>query len=247
MVGPVGQIKTIRRFRIADQVVQQISQAILSGSMAPGERLPPERDLALRFEVTRTSVRDGLKKLEGFGMITIKPGEGAFVRDVHREATLSALEPILLAAAEGQADMMRGVQEFRVLLQCEVARCAAERRTEDEARVIEGLAARMSQTTDPRALQRLDWDLCQAYIAAAHNVIFALVMNTVRPLHERWAPVYFALPGVADRTARYHRLLALAIRRRDAAKAVRITRLLLDYSDPLLFENVRSLFLEASS
>ena len=68
----------IKSTRIYEEIVRQIKTMIAEGRLKSGDQLPPERDLAEKFLVSRTSVREALRALESVGLIEIRPGEGTF-------------------------------------------------------------------------------------------------------------------------------------------------------------------------
>src|ERR671939_1959833 len=73
-------IEPVRRSRIYEHIVEQIRALIREGRWAPGDQIPPERELAERFRVSRTSVRETLRALEMRGVIDSRQGGGTFVR-----------------------------------------------------------------------------------------------------------------------------------------------------------------------
>lgn len=68
--------------KAANAIIHQIEKLIMRGVLHPGERLPSERDLAAKFEVSRPTLRDALSKLEESGLIVTRPGAGAYVAQV---------------------------------------------------------------------------------------------------------------------------------------------------------------------
>ena len=86
-------LEPVRSTRIYEEIVRQIRLLIADGHLKSGDRLPPERDLAERFRVSRTSVREAMRALESRGLIGIRPGEGAFVREVSVETLVEPLAP----------------------------------------------------------------------------------------------------------------------------------------------------------
>jgi DNA-binding FadR family transcriptional regulator len=74
-------ITPIRRSTLGEAIIEQLSRLILNGSYKPGEQLPSERELASQFGVARGPVREALRALALAGLIEIKPGHGAFVRN----------------------------------------------------------------------------------------------------------------------------------------------------------------------
>src|SRR2546422_6886834 len=69
-------IEPIKSTRIYEEIVRQIKTMISEGRLKSGDQLPPERDLAEKFVVSRTSVREALRALESLGLVEIRPGEG---------------------------------------------------------------------------------------------------------------------------------------------------------------------------
>ena len=84
-------IEPVRRSRIYEHIVEQIRAFIREGRWAPGDQIPPERELADRFRVSRTSVREALRALEMQGVIESKQGGGTFVRTADTEALVPPL------------------------------------------------------------------------------------------------------------------------------------------------------------
>src|ERR1700712_3010602 len=86
-----------QRVRSFDHIVGQIRDQIASGGIAPGERLPSERDLGVAFGVSRTTLREALRALEAQGVIEIRTGSrgGAFVAEPSSELVAAALGALL--------------------------------------------------------------------------------------------------------------------------------------------------------
>src|SRR5207245_9948790 len=76
------ELEPIRKTRIYEEVASQIQRLIADGRLRPGDHLTPERELAERFGVSRTSVRDAIRVLELMELIENRQGEGTVVRDL---------------------------------------------------------------------------------------------------------------------------------------------------------------------
>src|ERR1700716_2267574 len=116
-------IEPVKRSRIYEHIVDQIHALIREGRWSPGDQIPPERELAERFRVSRTSVREALRALEMQGIIDSRQGGGTFVRTADTEALVP---PLAAAILRGQRGLAEG-HEFRELMEPGIARLAATR------------------------------------------------------------------------------------------------------------------------
>lgn len=125
-------------------VVRHLRRAIHLGEFAPGAKLPTERDLAELLEVSRATLREALRELKGEGYIEIRRGQrgGVFVRD-----GLESNEALKKWFRDQGTDM-EGVADFRLSVEPLAARRAAKRATKALVADLEGLNARMAETTE---------------------------------------------------------------------------------------------------
>src|SRR5437867_6597662 len=114
---------------------------IVSEERAPGERLPPEADLALEFGVSRGVAREAIRGLEERGLVRVKHGRGSTVTP---RQSWNVLDPDVLAAllqSEDRSDLVSELLETRKLIEVECAGLAAERATEEDLAMIAGALA----------------------------------------------------------------------------------------------------------
>src|SRR5690348_4949912 len=128
-------IEPVRRSRIYEHIVEQIRALIREGRWAPGDQIPPERELAERFRVSRTSVREALRALEMQGIIDSRQGGGTFVRTADTEALVPPLAAAILRGRRELAEVL----EVRELIEPGIARRAAERATDEHVSELESL------------------------------------------------------------------------------------------------------------
>ena len=114
------------RRRIHESVAEQLRDAVLDGRFAVGKRLPPERELALEFQVNRTSVREAIKVLEGLGLVRVRQGAGAIVQPL-TQWSLSVLPHMIHRDGRTDAQAMADVAEVLNPLFLEMARLAIAR------------------------------------------------------------------------------------------------------------------------
>jgi GntR family transcriptional repressor for pyruvate dehydrogenase complex len=110
---------------IAVQVVDRIQGLIQTGELNPGDQLLPERELAEKLGVSRTSVRKAMATLEGRGIIEVTPRDGAYVRRPNLE---EAMEPLAQALFH-ERDQVFYQFEVRQMIETQAVRLAAQRRS----------------------------------------------------------------------------------------------------------------------
>lgn len=115
-----------------DMIIQQVRGLITSGQLAPGDKLPPERKLAERLGVSRSHVREALRKLEFYGILRTLPQSGTIVAGIG----ISALEGLITDVLKLEQNDFASLVETRVLFEKQTAYLAAERRTDDDIETI---------------------------------------------------------------------------------------------------------------
>src|SRR4030042_5355682 len=129
----MGTFHSVKSGKISELVAQQIKDAILKGTMKPGDRLLPERELVARFRASRISVREALKNLETSGLLTIKPGSGVFVSEINSKPMSDSLASILRIKKVS----MNELTEARIILEPNIAKLACDRMTPQDLQKLE--------------------------------------------------------------------------------------------------------------
>ncbi len=206
----------IKSTRIYEEIVRQIKQLISEGQLKSGDRLPPERDLAEKFVVSRTSVREALRALESLGLIEIRPGEGTFVREVSIDALVGPLALLLTTQREAIAELF----EARRLLEPALAGLAAARATRDEIqemdRILEEQAKEIAAGNTGLAQ---DAAFHAAIGAAAHNRAITRLAHAIMDLLSQSREESLNTPGRPTRSHQDHRRILAAITARDERAA----------------------------
>lgn len=136
-------LEPVRKIRLYESIVKQIQKLITSGSLQPGDKLPPERELAEELKVSRTSIREALRALEMMGYLESRVGVkgGTYIKEVSFSNIVSPFSESLLQHDEFVVDLL----ETRLVLEIEVARLAAIRRTEKDLEELDR-AVRLMET-----------------------------------------------------------------------------------------------------
>jgi DNA-binding FadR family transcriptional regulator len=208
----------ITRSLVSDQVFRSLCEAIVSGRYAAGEKLPTQRALAADLGVNMASVREAVKRLEQLGLVEVRHGDAMRVRDWRTEGGLDVVVHLLFAAGLDRTTLA-AVLEARRLMLGEAARLAAERRTAGQADRLEELAKRLAVEEQAEAAQLLDLAFMTELVEASGNVVFVLILNTVRRLYLEHASLFGAVAADREGLAPLYLRAARAVRAGAAARA----------------------------
>lgn len=169
--------ETIKRSKLSDGVVDYILQLIREERLQPGDRIPPERDLSEAFAISRASVRDAIRKLELFGYLEVRQGDGTHVRLPDGE-TISQPFRALIA---GHAFLADDLLEFRIMIEPQLAALAASRRSEHDVEKLRALLKQhVGDGSHPVLTTQMDLEFHQLIAEIAGN---QTVLHLLGALH----------------------------------------------------------------
>jgi GntR family transcriptional repressor for pyruvate dehydrogenase complex len=188
---------------LSEKIIAQIFDALLAGELKPGDRLPPERELAEQFGVSRTVIRDAVKTLAGRGILHVKHGAGIFVTTSEENAIerLGALSDILPL----QGVRLRDLFEIRKVLEAEGAEWAARRRNDYHLERLRGIledAHRNSENLE--VLSERDAQFHVAIAEASQNLVLVRVMLILLDLLAQSRRESLSIPGRAKLSLKDH-------------------------------------------
>jgi GntR family transcriptional repressor for pyruvate dehydrogenase complex len=209
-------VEPVKSTRIYEEIVRQIRQMISEGRLKSGDRLPPERDLAEKFVVSRTSVREALRTLESLGLVEIRPGEGTFVRRVSVESLVQPLAAVVASQREAIGELF----EARRLLEPMIAELAATRATPEERHEMERILDEQAKEIASGGTGiAQDAQFHAALGAAAHNRAITRIVNAIMDLLAQSREESLNTPGRPERSHQDHRRVLHAVARRDPQAA----------------------------
>jgi GntR family transcriptional repressor for pyruvate dehydrogenase complex len=210
------EIAPVKSTRIYEEIVRQVKQLIAEGRLKSGDRLPPERDLAEKFVVSRTSVREALRALESLGLIEIRPGEGTFVRLVSVDALVGPLALVMTSEREAIGELF----EARRVLEPAIAALAASRATPDEVQEMERiLDDQAREIAAGKTGLAQDAAFHAAIGTAAHNRAITRTVHAIMDLLTQSREESLNTPGRPTRSHQDHRRILQAIARRNGPAA----------------------------
>lgn len=171
--------QTVSKQRLVDRVVNDLQDLIVQGKLAPGAKLPPERELAELLGVSRTVIREAVRILVTKGLLDSRQGIGTMVRPVNRDQLAEPLGWLLLRNNATLDDL----HEVRTILEVEIAGQAALRAAPaDIERLAQLLANMTAHCTDAPSFAADDAEFHQALVDILHNPMLAVLLESIRTL-----------------------------------------------------------------
>ena len=218
-----------------DRIIRQIRELITAGQLKPGNRLPPERKLAEKLGVSRTHVRDAIRKLEFYGILKTLPQSGTVVAGIG----ITALEGLITDVLKMENSDFKALVETRVLLEIESVRLAAERRTdEDIANIRAALSKHEAQVEFGE--QGVEEDLLfhlQIAEASKNSVLKSLMIIIIPDIIKQLKHLEICKNGRYYKSLEEHKLIFQYIIDQDADRAADAMRThlgdIIDHTDKL--------------
>jgi GntR family transcriptional repressor for pyruvate dehydrogenase complex len=232
--------ESIKPPKISDSIVQQIEQSIMDGVLRPGEKLPPERELAQQLNVSRPSLREALLKLETKGLLQARRGGGTYVTDIVGPILTDPLVHLLKSHPEATYDIL----ELRHALEEVAAYFAAVRGTEADREILRHrlaiLEAVHHEVNDPLRDAEADTEFHLAIADASHNVALMHIMrglfNLLRTSICRSLEKLHTQSGNYEIVQEHHRQILEGILQRDPEAARAAAHLHLSFVEKTLRE-----------
>jgi len=176
----------LKKASLVDLILDRLRSDILTGRYEPGSALPPERELASRYGVNRTSVKHALMKLESAGLIDIRHGIGSMVLDYAKDGGAQLLEHLLWGSDIVDRGFLADALEVRVDLGGAMAWRAAARGDAKAVEHLRDVLSRLEEAQgDAAAVQALDMEFFQGLSNATGNRAFRLILNSISEVYPR--------------------------------------------------------------
>lgn len=205
----------------SSQLLSRILPFIRERGYGPGERIPSERELAERFNVSRGILREALSALEAMRVIERRPQSGIYLRDHASEASLDMLVLESDLGMPVSAADVADLNEFRSMLEMQSVALACRRHTAaDLARLDAVLAASRQRLAQGESLAEQDAQFHMALCAASGNRLLQRAAQSFWLASRQRRERYFSEPANAKRSIRQHTELRDAIAGRDVERAL---------------------------
>lgn len=201
---------------VTDEAIVRIRELITSGRISPGDRLPPEQELAAMLGISRSSLREAVKALSQAKVLDVRRGDGTYVTSLEPELLLSGMSFVV--------DLMQDwtlvdVFEVRKLLEPAATALAAQRITDEQVQQLRDSLQNMRSAHDPEDLVMRDMEFHAHVAAATGNSSLCSILEAIstRALRARiWRA---SMSGMKTMTLSQHSLILEALASRDSVLA----------------------------
>ncbi len=224
--------RPVTRSRLHEEIVTVIQQQIMSGQIAPGEKLPTEREMAENFNVNRATVREALRKLENIDLLEIRHGDGLYVKDYLNSGNFDLIKAAV--KMDGGTEIIFNILEARRYLVPQMAYLAAQRRTPSD---VDGLKQILSEKNI--TMLEKDIRIHQQIASCTHNLLCTIGLNFFNQIFRDYGHLYFNDPENVERSRQFHVEIFEAIRGKKADDARNIMRDVLIYAEEAVKKKIK--------
>ncbi|MFQ6077599.1 MAG: FadR/GntR family transcriptional regulator [Thermodesulfobacteriota bacterium] len=206
----------MRKEKIFEEIVRQIRRLIKKGRLKAGDKLPPERDLAQVFKVSRASVREAIRVLEAAGLVNTHVGDGTYVEAGSVEDLVKPLATVVVGGRESLLDIF----SVRKMFEPHLASLAAERATADEISGLKRiLSHQRTKMGNPGPVTEIDYSFHLFLAKMAKSQVFLKLYNTLAELINQTREEFLQEGDRPQKSVEGHEGILLAIEKRDPVLA----------------------------
>jgi GntR family transcriptional regulator, negative regulator for fad regulon and positive regulator of fabA len=200
---------------------------ILNGTFPPGSNLPAERMLSMQLGVTRPTLREALRRMEGDGWLKVQQGKPTRVNDFWKDGGLNLLSSLVRNSQELPANFIPDLLQVRLAMAPFYTKAAVE----NSPREVTAILDSSDRLNDSASLYAsYDWKLHKALTICSNNPIYTMILNGFTGFYEHMGLIYFQAAEARAASQNFYKILQQAARNQDSKKAEEITRMVMQQS-----------------
>lgn len=167
----------IKNTKVYEQVIEQIKNMIIDGTLKKGDKLPSERELVEHLQVSRTSIREALRALQIIGLVECRQGEGNYIRESFENSLFEPLSMMFMLQKSSSSEIM----EIRKIIEVETAALAAQRITDEELKHMKVLLDSINSNNEVDNV-KIDKEFHYKVAKASRNYLIINILNAISSL-----------------------------------------------------------------
>lgn len=214
-------LEPVKKTRLYENIVKQLIDLINNGSLKPGDQLPPERELCLQLNVSRTAIREALRALEVMGFIDSRVGGGTFIRQITLD---NVIDPFTVLLAQDKKLILE-LTEVRQLLEAEIVALATRRLNDKKKAEIQNALTLMENEIAGGGIGIAGDDAFHEALAnAAENTAMAKILYMCGDLLSYSRQATLKIPGQPEKSLADHQAIFSAMCNHDEKSAIKLMK-----------------------
>ena len=211
------KFREITPVRLYESVIEQIMNLIKNNKLKPGDKLPPERELAEKLSISRGSLREAFRVLESRGLIKSKAGGGRYIREIRKNGRNSTENIILSLEKSSILELL----EAREMFEVKIAKIAAQKATPEDIELIEEALNEMNEEEELKYGKETesDTEFHLAIASASHNFVFVNIIKLHLDLLKETRGKTWKITGRREKQYQEHQAILQAIKEHNSKKA----------------------------
>jgi len=212
------EFEAVRVNRISQNIAEQIRGAILAGELKIGEQLPPEKDFAKHFGVSKSSLREAYRALEAYGLLEIRQGMsgGAFIKKVDFATVKDSLVNYFFFQNPG----LKSYTQVRLCIEPQVVEICAEKITAEDIEYLEKNISDMEQEIDGKSfISNLDIAFHRKLVDITGNEIISLLVESIQTALINIKQIVHTDEQFLTMVCEGHKRIVQALKEKDPEKA----------------------------
>ncbi len=223
---------------LTEEFVKKIELKILSGEWKMGDKIPPLRNLAQNFNVSRSVINAGIVELQNKGYILTVPRRCNVVADWKKKGTLAVLSGIIENELYDN-EFISNVLESRKIIECGAVKRATERANQMDLDEIEKVTESERKAQTIEEMVSLDVQFHHSIVCASHNIIYPLMLKSFEDMIVRFVTIFYKNNGDREFIYDQHQKIYNAIKNHDPDGAEAAMEILLDQGAEVLNEYLK--------
>lgn len=172
----------IKNVKVYEMIMNQIKEIVKSGELKTGDKLPSERDLALKLNVSRTSVREAIRALSTLGLIESKHGEGNYIKSDFEDTLLEPLSIVFMLLGSNNNEVL----ELRRMMEPQASALAAKNISKEEIKELKKIMNELNKSRDNKVCAKLDKEFHYIIAKASKNHLLSIIIFSISSLIEEY-------------------------------------------------------------